>query len=76
VGFTGGDLLERRVLRLTGEEVGPRSHVTRRSLVGAGGILLVALASCVAAATEVHAMHEDHCHDHSDRAGFHLFCSF
>ena len=35
VGFTGGDLLEPRVLRLTGEEVRPRSRVTRGSIVGA-----------------------------------------
>lgn len=73
-GFNGGDLLERRVLRLTGEEVPPRSRLTRRSLVGATAVLLLAWTSGVAVA---HALpdHEAHC-DQRDRAAvFHLFCA-
>jgi Zn-dependent protease with chaperone function len=75
VGFTGGDLLERRVLRLTGEEIPPRSNVTRRSLVGAVVALLLAWSSGLAVAhplpSDVHA----HCHDHTRAPVFHLFCS-
>jgi Zn-dependent protease with chaperone function len=74
VGFTDGDLLERRVLRLTGEEVAPRSGVTRRSLAGAGVALLLAWSSGVAAAHPLPTGHDAHCHDHSRAAVFHLFC--
>lgn len=41
VGFQRDDLLERRVRRLVGEETAVRSHLTRRSVVGA--VLSVAL---------------------------------
>jgi Zn-dependent protease with chaperone function len=75
VGFTGGDLLERRVLRLTGEEIPPRSHVTRRSLAGAGVALLLAWSSGVAVAHPLPSESHAHCHDHTGAPVFHLFCS-
>jgi Zn-dependent protease with chaperone function len=74
VGFTGGDLLERRVLRLTGEEIAPKSHVTRRSLAGATAALLLA---GLAGAVVAHPMpdgHDAHCDGHARAAVFHLFC--
>ena len=74
VGFTGGDLLERRVLRLTGEQIPPRSSITRRSLAGAGVALLLAWSSGVAVAHPLPDFHNAHCHEHSG-ALFHLFCS-
>lgn len=40
--FQQPDLFERRVRRLAGEVVTPRSHLNRRSIVGALGVLLVA----------------------------------
>jgi Zn-dependent protease with chaperone function len=75
VGFTGGDLLERRVLRLTGEEIPPRSNVTRRSLAGAGVALLLAWSSSFAVAHPLPDDHESHCHDHAGSRVLHLFCS-
>jgi Zn-dependent protease with chaperone function len=75
VGFTGGDLLERRVLRLTGEEIAPRSSVTRRSMAGAGVALLLAWCSGVAVAHPLPADHDSHCRDHSGSPVVHLLCS-
>jgi beta-lactamase regulating signal transducer with metallopeptidase domain len=75
VGFTGGDLLERRVLRLTGEEIPPRSNVTRRSLAVAAVALLLAWSSGMVVAHPLPAGHDAHCHDHSGAPVFHLFCS-
>jgi hypothetical protein len=75
VGFTGGDLLERRVLRLTGEEIPPRSNVTRRSMAGAAIALLLAWSSSVAVAHPLPADHHLHCHDHSGSRVPHIFCS-
>ena len=41
LGFTSDALLERRVRRLAGEETPVKTHVTRRSIVGAAGMLLL-----------------------------------
>jgi hypothetical protein len=75
IGFTGGDLLERRVLHLTGEEIPPKSSVTRRSLATATFALLLAWASGVAVAHPLPTGHDAHCHEHSSAPVFHLFCS-
>jgi Zn-dependent protease with chaperone function len=75
VGFTGGDLLERRVLRLTGEEIPPRSNVTRRSMAGAAIALLLAWCSGVAVAHPLPSDHGSHCRDHSGSPVVHLLCS-
>ena len=45
LGFTNDALLERRVRRLAGEDTVVGTHVTRRSIVGATGMLLVVWAS-------------------------------
>jgi hypothetical protein len=75
VGFTGGDLLERRVLRLTGEEIPPRSSVTRRSVAAASVALLLAWSSGMAVAHPLPAGDHAHCDQHSGPPLFHLFCS-
>jgi hypothetical protein len=41
LGFTSDALLERRVRRLAGEETAARTHVTRRSIVGAAAMLML-----------------------------------
>jgi len=74
VGFTGGDLLERRVLRLTGEELPLRSRVTRRSLMGAALALFLAWSSAIAVAHPLSAHQDGHCDLHGRAAVFHLFC--
>lgn len=75
VGFTGGgDLLERRILRLTGEEVPPRTRLTRRSMMGAAFALLLAWASGLAVAHPMPAQHDAHCDGHGPLAVLHLFC--
>jgi beta-lactamase regulating signal transducer with metallopeptidase domain len=79
VGFQRDDLLERRIRRLAGEDMPARSHVTRRSMVGAAlalglvwssGVLMAHplpnVAHAVAATT--HCQHEGHF------ALGHLFC--
>ena len=78
VGFSRADLLEKRVRRLVGE-VGPvRSHVTRRSIVGAVVALAVVWTSGVLAthplpahAADAHARHCEHQHE---APLAHLFC--
>ena len=45
LGFTNDSLLERRVRRLAGEDTVVGTHVTRRSIVGASGMLLAVWAS-------------------------------
>jgi Zn-dependent protease with chaperone function len=76
IGFNGGDLLERRVLRLTGEEVPPRSRLTRRSITSAAAALLLAWTAGIAVGHPMPQDHEAHC-NRSDRAAvFHLFCAF
>jgi Zn-dependent protease with chaperone function len=74
VGFTGGDLLERRVLRLTGEDVPPKTRVNRRSLLGAAFALVLAWSSGLAVAHPLPDGHDAHCEDHASALVFHLFC--
>ena len=79
VGFDDRDLLARRVRRLAGEEVAPRSHLTRRSLAGAALTLLLvwstgALMAQPAAAHGHGAAHGEHCDHEGGAALLHLFC--
>jgi beta-lactamase regulating signal transducer with metallopeptidase domain len=74
VGFTGGDLLERRVLRLTGERIAPKTRVTKLSLLGAGLALVLAWSSGMAVAHPMPMGHELHCEQRDRAAIFHLFC--
>jgi Zn-dependent protease with chaperone function len=78
VGFDERDLLERRVRRLTGEAVAPRSRITRGSLLAA--VLLLALAGTSGAVvahplTDASAAHQEHCEHSGSGALFHLFCA-
>lgn len=72
------DLLERRVRRLAGEDVPVRSHVTRRSLIGAATALALVWASGVIMAHPLpgpdHAIGAAHCRHHGESAIAHLFC--
>jgi Zn-dependent protease with chaperone function len=76
VRFHTADLVERRVRRLAGQAVAPRSHVNRRSVVSAVAVLLVAWATGVAVthplpdASSAHG----HCHAHDGTVFSHLFC--
>jgi hypothetical protein len=74
VGFTDGDLLERRVRRLTGDEFPLRSRLTRRSLIGAFVALMLAWSSGLAVAHPMPDHADGHCDRHSRAAVFHLFC--
>jgi Zn-dependent protease with chaperone function len=88
VGFVRGDLLERRVRRLAGEDTTPASRVTRRSLAGAGLALALVWASGLvdvhdlphdlphhgAASGAAHVAHAAHCHHLRTPAVSHLFC--
>jgi Zn-dependent protease with chaperone function len=77
VGFDERDLLERRVRRLTGEVVAPRSRITRRSLLTAAMVLALVGTSGLAVArptTGNSAPHEHHCEHSGAAALFHLFC--
>lgn len=74
VGFTDGDLLERRVRRLAGETVSPRSRLTRRSLIGAAFALALVWSSGLAVAHPMPEHPDGHCDRHTRAAVFHLFC--
>jgi Zn-dependent protease with chaperone function len=78
VGFHRDDLLERRVRRLAGEEAPVRSHLTRRSVIGAAFALsLVWLSGAVMAhPLSAHGLHAatPHCQHHGESAFKHLFC--
>ncbi len=78
VGFQRDDLLDRRVLRLAGEEPGVSSHVTRRSLAGAALALLMVMASGVLVAEpsegERGAPATRHCSHLTELPLAHLFC--
>jgi Zn-dependent protease with chaperone function len=77
VGFDDRDLLERRVRRLAGEEITPRSRVTRRSILGAALALSLAWTSGAAMAHPLPSEvddHPEHCEEHGAAAVFHLFC--
>lgn len=78
VGFVRDHLLECRVRRLAGEPVPVRTHVTRRSIIGAVAALVVVWTSgaIMAHPLPAHAdeMHARHC-DHRGRPALaHLFC--
>lgn len=77
VGFDERDLLARRVRRLAGEDVAPRSRLTRASLSGAALALLLAWGSGAVVAhppPERTAAHEEHCRHEGASVLFHLFC--
>jgi Zn-dependent protease with chaperone function len=79
VGFDDRDLMARRVRRLAGEQVAPRSHLTRRSLAGAALTLLLVWSTGALAAepTAGHghgAAHGEHCEHEGSAALLHLFC--
>ena len=78
VGFQQRDLLDRRVRRLVGEATSPASHVTRRSLAGAAGALLLVWIPGILMAhplPDASALaHERHCDHRHESAVAHLFC--
>lgn len=83
VGFHRDGLLERRIRRLAGEEPAIATHVTRRSIVGAGSLLAAVwvsglmMAHPLPAETPVPAAHENHaahCQHDGAWAFSHLFC--
>jgi hypothetical protein len=80
VGFQRDDLLERRIRRLAGEETPRRSHVTRRSLLGASLALGLVWSSGVLMAhplpnvTHATAGATAHCEHEGRFALGHLFC--
>lgn len=79
VGFQRADLLERRIHRLAGEETRIGTHLTRRSMIGAGMVLM---AVWVSGLTMMHPMpsampampNASHCAYHHEMAILHLFC--
>ncbi|MBC7791448.1 MAG: M56 family metallopeptidase [Anaerolineae bacterium] len=79
VGFQRNDLLERRIRRLAGEDIGIRSHVTRRSILSAAFALsLVWTSGAVVAhplpAVGHHGTRDLHCDHERESALVHLFC--
>lgn len=82
--FQRVDLLERRVRRLAGEEADVGTHITRRSLAGAGAVLIaiwisgLMMAHPLPAATvseaKAHASVGPHCRHVGESALSHLFC--
>jgi Zn-dependent protease with chaperone function len=78
VGFDERDLLERRVRRLAGDVVEPRSRITRRSLLTAALVLALAGTSGAVVAHPLpheSPAHEEHCEHGGSSAFFHLFCA-
>lgn len=82
VGFQHLGLLQRRIRRLLGEDAAPRTHVTRRSVVGASSILVAVWLSGMIMAHPLPgengraAWREGpaHCHHDGEFALSHLFC--
>jgi len=85
VNFAQGDLVERRVRRLVGEDVPVRSRVTRRSILSAAGVLALVWTSGVLMAHPLpaggHGAHTRNgapasrdCTHHDGFALLHLFC--
>lgn len=79
VGFVSGDLLERRVRRLAGEQTRAGTHLTRRSMLGAGAVLaavwLSGLIMTHPMPASMSAMpNASHCAYHHEMAILHLFC--
>jgi Zn-dependent protease with chaperone function len=78
------DLLERRVRRLTGEDAEVGTHITRRSLAGAGAVLVAVFTSGVmmahplpeatVGADATHTHTAPHCSHPGESAFSHLFC--
>lgn len=77
VGIRGGDLFARRIRRLAGEEVRARSHVTRRSLLGAAASLALVWATGLVMAHPLPAAgaHAEHCEHAGSPAWTHLLCA-
>ena len=77
VGLHHPDLLARRVRRLAGDDIPPRSHVTRRSLLGAGGMLLLVWLTGVVMAHPLPDGHSpaSHCEHDGAPAWTHLLCA-
>jgi Zn-dependent protease with chaperone function len=76
-GFDDRDLLERRVRRLAGDAVAPRSRLTRRSVLGAALALILAWTSGAVMAHPLPGQspaHEEHCEHQGTSLLFHLFC--
>ena len=80
VAFAGGDLLDRRVRRLAGERTQAGSHVTRRSIAGAIGALLVVwmsgaiMAHPMSAAMHANGHGDEDCTSHPGLAVLHVIC--
>lgn len=78
VGFCNAHLLDRRVRRLAGERVPVRSHVTRRSVIGALAALSLVWTSGLLMAhplpSTLASHHKAHCEHHGESAVRHLFC--
>ncbi len=77
VGFDERDLLERRVRRLAGEDVPPRTRLTRTSVIGAALALLLAWTSGTVMAhplPEQTPAHEEHCEHEGSSVLLHIFC--
>lgn len=84
VGFAQGDMIERRVRRLAGEDIPLPTHVTRRSIMAAAGALALVWTSGVLMAhplpAESHgeaqhgATSSQSCSHHGGPAILHLFC--
>jgi hypothetical protein len=87
VGFTGHDMLDRRIRRLAGEDTPVRTHVTRRSLLSAAAALALVWTSGVLMAHPLpgepgHPGHAQHgssprpndCTRHEGLAILHVFC--
>ncbi len=78
VGFFRPDLFDRRIRRLAGEDTVVRTHVTRRSIVGAAMALSLVWSSGILAAHPMSASerahHGGHCQHRGEAAFKHLFC--
>ncbi len=78
VGFDSPDLLDRRVRRLAGEEAAVTTHVTGRSVAGAGLALALVLVSGLVAGLpanpDVAAASAKHCEHDGESPFSHLFC--
>lgn len=79
VGFFRPDLLDRRIRRLAGEDTAVRTHVTRRSVIGAALALSLVWSSGILVAHPMSAAeradHGGHCHHRGETALEHLFCA-
>lgn len=77
VGLHHPGLLARRVRRLAGDDVPPSSHVTRRSVLGAAGMLLLVWLTGVVMAHPLPDgyAHDPHCEHGGAPAWSHLLCA-